>query len=127
VTFRSLLHAQEARIAALSSVLTHCECGQSWPGHTIPPHKCRDQLGRDLEPMKLARAEGARRALRAVKNLCQPMPCAFCQAEMRAGETHICAGPKGQFPHEVQAANFVRQGTRDLLSEELSEVQKGER
>ncbi len=44
---------------------------------------------------------------------------------MRAGETHICAGPKGQFPHELQAAQWQMKGTKEALKAELAEVQKG--
>ena len=55
--------AEEARRAALDSVTTHClDCGDSFVGHVIPGHDCRNPAaGKDNTAMKLARAAGARR------------------------------------------------------------------
>lgn len=117
----------EARIAALGSVRTHCgDCNQSWPGHAIPAHDCRDHAGRDNGPAKLARAEGARRELRALRNLAGNPPCPGCGQAMPVAGVHTCAG-REPLPHELAAAQWQRQGTAALLSEELAEVQKGTR
>ena len=113
-----------ARIAALGSVVTHCECGQSWPGHTIPDHRCIDHLGRDLTRMKAARAAGARRALRQLQNYPAP-PCAQCGAEMPPGVVHECQVALAMLPHEESALRWARKGSAAALAADLAEVQKG--
>lgn len=113
---------EEARAAALSSVTNHCGwCAATWPEgdtETARKHRCRDAAGRDLEPVKRASMEGARRELAALKRFPIP-PCQVCGKEdMRPGESHMCVlGQMSSMPHDAAAAAFQRQGMAALAAE----------
>jgi hypothetical protein len=110
--------ATTARVAALSSVESHCECGKSWTGHSIPPHKCTDAAGRDLTPMKEARAAGARRQLEALRNFAPSPDCTFCGAKMPSGSWHECAVAVETLPHDAAAAAWQRGPIAAAIAEE---------
>ncbi len=119
---------EEARQAALSSVSVTClDCNTTFPGDHVnmPQHRCRDSRGRDLGPMKQARAAGARRELLALKNYPAP-PCANCGAAMPPGVMHTCSVAHEPMPHERVASQWQRQGAAAALAAELEEI-KGDR
>jgi hypothetical protein len=113
----------EARVAALQSVVTTCECGQSWrTSGNIPDHRCVDHAGRDLSEMKRVRAAGARRALRQLQNYPAP-PCAQCGADMPPGVVHECQVALAMLPHEESALRWQRKGTAAALANDLADIQ----
>ena len=113
---------EEARQAALTSVSSHClDCGTTFVGNSIPNHKCHDATGRDLVPMKKARAEGAIRELKALRNFSPAPPCQNCGAEMPSGQWHECESVNEPLPHEVAAAKFQRRGMA-VLDADLKEA-----
>ena len=118
--------AEEARAAALASVTSHCgDCLKSWPGHTIPPHDCRNPAGVDLAPAKRARAAGARRQLAMLRNTPGP-PCIWCDAAMPPGRVHECQKDSELLlPHEAIAARWARKGGAAALAADLEEIKAG--
>ena len=116
---------EEARIAARDAVRTHCgDCGQSWRGHNLPAHECRNPVtGNDLGPAKRARAEAARRELQALRNFAPSPPCRDCGASMLSGVWHECEQATEALPHDRAAAAWQRQGAATLAAE-LAEVTK---
>ena len=104
---RFATNRESACEAALDSIVSVCgDCGREWRGHQIPEHQCRDFLGRDLAPMKKARAASARRELAALRNF--PLPdCLICGRSgslMKPGEVHTCRlVPNRPGPNTIEA------------------------
>ena len=111
-------------LAALQSVRSHCDCGQYVERPRDPSHDCRDHLGRDLNPMKAARAEGARHDLRRLKNLAGNPPCAFCGDDMPPGVEHDTRSAGAMLPHEESAAQWVRRAAPPPLPLNSAEIQR---